>query len=436
VSVFKIENTKAKLFLLTSSYPYSFSAEAPFLEREVRNLEEKFEIVFVPSLAEGNIYTGYPKDSSIDVSLAKRLRVLFDGTPPEKILRIVDLLWRPGFVTIPLLLSLVRNLKFCSTQGFMRKVLSSAVSDYEGRKWVKRNSLNVAAPDQVIYSYWLNPEALGAAAAARVPVVSRAHHTDLYENLHSPPFFPLRRERVSRLARIFPCSEHGTRHLLSSYPSLGPRVKTKYLATPDMGTSEYDAWGLSKQYLVSCSFLNPVKQVDLIAKALEVIATKLEERNVEWIHFGDGPLKGELDFLVSQISGFSASIRPFPGLPELREFYKTHRVLAFINASKSEGLPVSLMEAASFGIPLIGPNVGGVGEIVHDGVNGYLLENDVSQDQISTAVLRILDLKPEEYQKFRTKSRELWGKNHDSKISHNLFAAELQKIAIGGKPID
>ena len=36
----------------------------------------------------------------------------------------------------------------------------------------------------------------------------------------------------------------------------------------------------------------------------------------------------------------------------------------FINLSSSEGIPVSIMEAQSFGIPVIATNVGGSGEIV------------------------------------------------------------------------
>jgi glycosyltransferase involved in cell wall biosynthesis len=44
--------------------------------------------------------------------------------------------------------------------------------------------------------------------------------------------------------------------------------------------------------------------------------------------------------------------------------------------SKSEGMPGMLIEAAMSGLPSIASRVGGVPEIVEDGVTGWLLEPD------------------------------------------------------------
>ncbi len=45
---------------------------------------------------------------------------------------------------------------------------------------------------------------------------------------------------------------------------------------------------------------------------------------------------------------------------EVFQFYRDNKVDLFVNASTSEGLPVSIMEAISFGIPSIATNVGGL----------------------------------------------------------------------------
>ncbi len=48
----------------------------------------------------------------------------------------------------------------------------------------------------------------------------------------------------------------------------------------------------------------------------------------------------------------------------------------FILPSNYEGLPISLLEALSFGIPIVASNVGGIGEVL-DGNNGFAVDNTV-----------------------------------------------------------
>ena len=67
------------------------------------------------------------------------------------------------------------------------------------------------------------------------------------------------------------------------------------------------------------------------------------------------------------IEGFQDDVNPY---------YKNSDAVILI--SKSEGLPMSLIEAMSFSKLLIASNVGGIPELIKDGWNGYLIEDNDS----------------------------------------------------------
>ena len=46
----------------------------------------------------------------------------------------------------------------------------------------------------------------------------------------------------------------------------------------------------------------------------------------------------------------------------------------FVLPSYNEGLPVSLLEAMAYGVPVISTRVGGIPELVRDGIDGFLIE--------------------------------------------------------------
>lgn len=57
--------------------------------------------------------------------------------------------------------------------------------------------------------------------------------------------------------------------------------------------------------------------------------------------------------------------------------------------SSYEGLPMVIIEAMSLGKPVVASNVGGISEIVHDGVNGYTVSN--SAEEFASKIEYILE---------------------------------------------
>ena len=96
--------------------------------------------------------------------------------------------------------------------------------------------------------------------------------------------------------------------------------------------------------VVSVSNLVALKRIPLIFEALQ--QTK---GTIIWYHFGDGVLAEELKQLVKNArAGLTVHFKGHVKNEQLIDFYKTQSADLFINASSSEGLPVSIMEARYF----------------------------------------------------------------------------------------
>jgi colanic acid/amylovoran biosynthesis glycosyltransferase len=75
---------------------------------------------------------------------------------------------------------------------------------------------------------------------------------------------------------------------------------------------------------------------------------------------------------------------------QLLECYRENRVDLFVSLSTSEGLPVSMMEAISFGIPVLATDAGGVPEIVN-AHTGRLVSVHDPPDRIAGVARQLLD---------------------------------------------
>ena len=106
------------------------------------------------------------------------------------------------------------------------------------------------------------------------------------------------------------------------------------------------------------------------------------------------------------------------------DFYKNNYVDLFINTSKSEGLPVSLMEATSFGIPIMAPNVGGIKEIVTK-ETGILFEPNKEIEQLANYIVE-LNNKTRIFN--RDVIRKFWEINYSAEINYRQFLKLIEPI--------
>lgn len=155
----------------------------------------------------------------------------------------------------------------------------------------------------------------------------------------------------------------------------------------------------SKNVLISNPSLYPitplptakqVRKIGMIGRLIELKGhifalsafLKLENtRNeIEFILLGDGEdkIKNELNFFANK---HSLKFKIIKASPDLTEYYKSFDIL--VHPSLSEGFGLVIVEAMSFGIPVVASNVGGIKDIIEDGYNGMLSEPGDSESILS-----------------------------------------------------
>jgi len=126
-----------------------------------------------------------------------------------------------------------------------------------------------------------------------------------------------------------------------------------------------------------------------LLKSAQWISSKGIEASFELV--GSEMRPGELDRLHQQIdaAGLSKVIKihsPVLGAEKLACFQDAD---VFAYPSYSEGMPMAVIEAMASGLPIVASNVGGLPDLVEEGVNGILVEPGHS-DWLAAALLKII----------------------------------------------
>jgi glycosyltransferase involved in cell wall biosynthesis len=112
------------------------------------------------------------------------------------------------------------------------------------------------------------------------------------------------------------------------------------------------------------SFAHMYKGIDILLRAV----ARLHERGlpVSLRVIGEGRHKAEMEALAGQL-GVGASVAFLGQLPSSEAVRgELDRADLFVMASRTEGLPRSMIEAMARGIPCVGTHVGGIPELLDD----------------------------------------------------------------------
>lgn len=404
------------LLLLTNDYPYH-TGEA-YLETEIEYAKDHFENIYIVSLSQHAELTRKAPDCVRVMKCDHRFKLarcliyaffsLFTRETFSELRAIKKLEHSPSLVTA---------IKAWVKCRMIKKRLDCAVKE-----------LGIDLSETVGYSYWLNEFAYFLAKRRDdfAYVFSRAHGFELRDN---EVYLPFRRTVDDGLDEISFISENAKRQyerILTPIGGASERSEkhVSYLGVRSDGRLSPEGDGVFR--IVSCSLVYKLKRLDLLVESLAALP---EECMVEWIHFGSGADMEKIEALAKNRLEKKPNVtyRFMGQIPntEVVEYYKTTRVSLFINVSDIEGIPVSVMEAISCGIPAAARDVGGNREVVVTGRSGYLLSPGDDPAQIGACIARFIREYGELFD--RKKILEFYDENFNADKNYSAFYDRLDK---------
>jgi glycosyltransferase involved in cell wall biosynthesis len=258
-------------------------------------------------------------------------------------------------------------------------------------------------------------------------LLSRAHGFDLYEERFNPPYIPLREETLSEVDRVFAISHHGESYLSERYPRHSNKFEVSRLGVHD--PNQHNAPSQDGKFrILSCSTINKVKRLELLVYGLDELVSSYPHLNIVWTHLGTGPLFSKTRKLAEKTLGDKVQFSFLGDIPndEAHRYYRENPVDLFVNVSRYEGVPVSVMEALSYGVSVMATAVGGIPEIVSE-ANGKLLDKNPSPEQIAEGINSFIT-NPEHARQKGGESKKMWENEFNAATNYPLFIKSLESF--------
>lgn len=416
-----MDNKKPVLYLFSADYPYG-NGET-FLEDEIRIAESFFsKIVFISTNREKCNTVRYVPKNAVVVKCRER-RIEFWPLLKAVLRMLMPQTWKEKAFAYNIL-------------GYAKQKISvnkATLINYYISNVLERTIRKLDVPENAIfYAYWMSSAAYFLANYKknhpRTTCICRTHGGDCYIDKFYQPF---RREILSNLDAVFPISEAGKKSietLLVPYVEerCAPLIVQR-LGVTKLSEKMNPAMQCEEFCIVTCSNVIALKRLDLMIDALDFLRNK----KIYWVHFGDGEKMREIQH-QAEVKLRGSNVRfEFKGRvakSDILKYYEEHHVDLFVNCSDSEGIPVSIMEAFSYGIPAIARNVGGNAEVVDD-TCGRLLPKNISKEELAEAIEQMLTLDGVTRHEYADSARSKIVENYHAEKNYSKFYEMVKRMS-------
>lgn len=400
-----------RLTIFTAMFPYGY--EETFFENEFEYLIRSFEKI--------SIIPFFKKYEKINKRKTPNNVEIFNPIlPNNKVARLLGSLFCFSYKIHKAYINEFFSKKvYLNRAWFVQWLISLINTKY---CYYSSKNLITSIDSGIVYLYW------GAYIINILPFIDkrkdvkyicRLHGGDIYLDRNNG-YIPIIQLALNKIDYFIPISDSIEKYLVINHNINERKIKvnrlgTKYTTNPQKNTST------KSTKIVSCSNIISLKRIDLIIDIL----SQIQNQKIEWHHFGDGVLINQIKEKAKLLPSNITAI--FHGRVQnqfIYNFYSTNYVDAFINVSLHEGIPVSIMEAMSFGIPAIATNVGATSELVNND-NGLLLDKNFEIEQV---IRTLSSIKSSDWTDKRNRAFAHWENMYNADKNYNNLVSFFKSI--------
>jgi len=213
-----------------------------------------------------------------------------------------------------------------------------------------------------------------------VPFVFTAHGYDIYRR--PPADFA---ERANDAGAVVTVSKANARHLVDTFGIPAGHV---HVISCGVDTERFRPAGekADPPTIVCVARLRPVKNLELLLQGCAI----LRDRGLAFqcVILGEGSGRPRLEAARTNLA-LDQTVTLLGAAEQSVVASWLQSATVAVLTSRSEGMPVSLMEAAACGVPAVATAVGGIPELIEDGVTGFVTPPD-DAPALAAALERLL----------------------------------------------
>lgn len=365
---------KRKLILFTNTYPYG-KHENNFIKYEIKELNKLFkgiEIINHKSTSKNNILDKKLNKVRTNLNFSRQINI-YNITKTFFFKTIFQRIFWEELNIIKFRESFFIKLKMCVLEITYALILFD---------FLKNSKINYK--DTILYSFWSNFTLITFSMIKEIhpdaKFVARSLGSDLNGFIYNKndDYVPYKKLKFSALSKLVLLGKYQKKFLKNSI------IKSKNILISPLGVykQKFVKRKIEKDVIIflSCGNFIEAKNNILMIDFLKRFSKKTG-RKVHFIIIGEGKLKNKIFKQLNKnkknfIYSYHKHVNNFV------EFIKLKKVNFFLNFSSQEGMPFTVMETMSIGIPTIASDIKPNKYLVKN--NGYLFnlfnyENSIEQ---------------------------------------------------------